>query len=96
MALNAGGFKDNAGNFLIVDGCLGKLSREALAKVALRRGATNPVIGWTQGRLHIGVDSVYGSSPYHQTFDALGAWQASHPGLVKDYVIGINTLLSLI
>jgi len=101
VALNAGGYSDNANNKLDVDGMLGKLTKEAMAKVALGPGATNAVVGWTQTQLGIPVehvDSIYGKPPYgHETYDAVGKWQGrAGSGLSKDYVIGINTLLSLL
>jgi hypothetical protein len=95
-ALNAGGFRDNAGHQLDTDGKPGPLTKQALAKVALGPGSKNAVVGWVQSRLHISVDNAYGQPPrYHETYDAVGKWQANH-GLKVDHVIGINTLLSLI
>jgi len=96
-ALNAGGFKNNDGHSLIIDGDLGINSMEALSRVALGPGSVNPVIGWFQTMVHIGIDNNYANpnTPphYRETYDAVGR-QQMNKHLNNDYVIGKNTLLS--
>jgi hypothetical protein len=86
---------DENGNKLDEDGKVGKHTRGALQKVAVRRGDKNLLVGWIQEQLHISVDNNYGAYPYHQTYDAIVNYQRSKQ-LVIDGIAGINTILKLL
>ncbi len=106
-ALNFDGYHDAAGRRLAEDGIIGANTRAALRKVALKAGgwtgsrysvgATGAVVMWLQMQLNtvsgssLTADGKYG----HDTRLAVGAWQESH-GLAKDYIAGINTILSMV
>ena len=106
-ALNFDGYRDAAGRRLAEDGIIGANTRAALRKVALKAGgwtgsrysvgSTGAVVMWLQMQLNtvsgsrLTADGKYG----HDTRLAVGAWQESH-GLAKDYIAGINTILSML
>lgn len=106
-ALNFDGYRDAAGRRLAEDGIIGANTRAALRKVALKAagwtgiwygvGSTGATVMWLQMQLNtvsgsnLTADGKYG----HDTRLAVGAWQESH-GLTKDYIAGINTILSLV
>ena len=106
-ALNFDGYTDARGRRLVEDGIIGANTRAALRKVALKAGAwtgswysvgsTGGVVMWLQMQLNtvsgtnLTADGKYG----HDTRLAVGAWQESH-GLAKDYIAGINTILSMV
>jgi N-acetylmuramoyl-L-alanine amidase len=93
--LNTMGFTDASGHKLVEDGWIGDRTKEALSKVAVKRGQTNLLVGWIQEELHIHVDNEYGASPYRETYDAIVNYQRSKQ-LVVDGVAGINTILKLL
>lgn len=93
--LNAMGFTDAFGHRLVEDGWIGDRTKEALSKVAVKRGQTNLLVGWIQEQLHIHIDNAYGASPYRETYDALINYQRSKQ-LIIDGVAGINTILKLL
>jgi len=99
LALNLGGFTDENGHILLVDGFMGDHTRAAMAKVALGPGSVNIVVGFVQTRLHVQADNHYGNpfvAPhYHETYDALGAWQIAKR-IDHDFIIGKQTLNSLL
>ena len=96
IALNAGGFTDKNGHLLVIDGDLGTHMNESLEKVTLGPGSKNPVVGWVQDKLSITVDDDYGKPPYHfEIYNAVEKWQTEYFKNV-DYIIGINTIKSLL
>jgi len=94
-ALNACGFTDSRGYKLVEDGWMGTRTKEALSKVAVRRGQTNVLVGWIQEQLGITIDNCYGASPYRETYDAIVNYQRSKQ-LAIDGIAGINTILKLL
>ena len=94
-ALNLTGVTDKAGNRLVEDGWIGTHTLEALAKVAIHRGANNAIVGWIQEQLNIHVDNLYGFAPWHETYDAILSFQKVH-GLYEDAVPGINTITKML
>lgn len=92
--LNAMGITDNSGNRLAEDGKYGPCTAQAVAKVLVKRGAKNVLVGFIQGQLGVKVDNVYGGFPWHGTYDALIAYQKNH-GLAADGMVGPKTLNSL-
>jgi len=93
--LNAMGITDANGNRLVEDGWTGTHTNQALEKVAVRRGANNPLVGWLQEQLGIAVDNDYGNAPWHGTYDALINYQTNN-SLYVDGVAGINTILKMV
>jgi len=94
-ALNLMGITDKAGHKLVEDGWMGDRTKEALGKIAIRRGDKNILVGWVQEQLGIKLDNDYGDKPWHGTYDAIVNYQRSK-GLVVDGVAGIKTILKLI
>lgn len=106
-ALNFDGYTDARGRRLVEDGIVGANTRAALRKVALKAGgwtggrhsvgSTGGVVMWLQMQMNtiagteLEPDGKYG----HNTRLAVGAWQEAH-GLTKDYIAGINTILSMV
>lgn len=106
-ALNFDGYTDARGRRLVEDGIVGSNTRAALRKVALKAGgwtgswysvgSTGAMVMWLQMQLNtvagtsLAADAKYG----HNTRLAVGAWQESQ-GLAKDYIAGINTILSMV
>jgi hypothetical protein len=89
--LNAMGITDENGNRLVEDGWIGKHTLAALKKVVVKRGNINPLVGWIQEQLGVHVDNVYGSAPYHETYDAIIKYQKEN-GLSVDGMPGYYTL----
>ena len=106
-ALNFDGYRDAEGRRLAEDGIIGANTRAALRKVALTAGAwtgsrygvgsTGATVMWLQMQMNtiagtsLAADAKYG----HNTRLAVGAWQEAR-GLTKDYIAGINTILSMV
>ena len=106
-ALNYDGYRDAEGNKLILDGLIGKRTKQALGKVALRAGewtgshyrvgSAGAAVLWLQMRLNtvlgsgLDTDGKYGSD----TREAVGKWQEKQR-LTKDYIAGIQTILSMV
>jgi hypothetical protein len=95
--LNEMGIADSQGNKLREDGWIGPKTLSALAKSAalVKRGDRNKLVGWIQEQLKITVDNSYGRAPYHETYDAICAFQRAR-GLVVEGKIGIKTWSELV
>jgi N-acetyl-anhydromuramyl-L-alanine amidase AmpD len=76
------------------DGKCGDLTIKALEKIAVKRGDKNILVGWIQKMLNVKADNSYGQSPYHETYDAIIAYQTKK-GLTVDGIIGKNTILKM-
>jgi hypothetical protein len=96
-ACNFMGIRDEHGKALDEDGILGTNTRYAMGRkeALIRRGMCNPLVGVIQKCLGITVDDVYGNIPFHETYDAIGKFQAAHE-LEKDYIVWTKTWTELL
>jgi len=95
--LNTMGIKDGRSNALEEDGIMGPKTLAALNKKAalVKRGDKSDLVKWIQIKLGVSADGVYGDDPYHETFDAVCAFQSSR-WLEVDGIIGPNTWAALL
>jgi peptidoglycan L-alanyl-D-glutamate endopeptidase CwlK len=93
--VNEMGIRDDDGHALAEDGIPGDKTKQALKRAIVKRGDKNKLVGIIQEALKIKVDNNYGNAPFHQTYDAIIAFQKKHK-LGVDGKVGLQTWSELL
>lgn len=97
VSLNDDNYTTNQGKALVEDGILGYRTKEAMAKVHLKRYTEGAMPGWVQTYLNILKEAtlVYDGKYGRETEKAVRVFQAQY-GLVIDGITGINVLSTML
>lgn len=86
----AAGYRDFEGKLLDPDGAWGPRTDHVAERAIVKRGMRGALVAFVQRLVGAHDDGVYGSQPYHETYDRIRAFQKAH-GLKRDGVVGHDT-----